>query len=99
MEKKIYFIHDEMKKAWDSDEIILQINDTMAVRAFTDMVRENTYINKHAEDFNLYYCGLINKNDGIIGCTPEKIATGKTTREIIEKMNDEKKAKGIIKQQ
>lgn len=95
MEKKIYAIHDEAKGEWDCDEIMLQINDRMAIRAFTGMIEEKdrtgkrTFIYEHADDFNLYCIGEFDKEEAIIAIEPEKIATAKSIREMIDKKEDE----------
>lgn len=53
----------------------------VAIRVFSDEVNRadgNNNLNKHPEDFDLYYLGSFDDNDGSFDlCKPQQIAIGK----------------------
>lgn len=96
MDKKFYAIHDELKEEWDSDEIMFQVNDTCARRAFVDMLKQKTYIADHAENYNLYRMGYIDKGKGIVGELPLRIGNGKELKEVIDAETAEKNGREAL---
>lgn len=97
MEKKIYVIHDELKGEWDSDEIMLQNNDTLALRAFGDIIEQKTYIWKHEKDYNLYRLGYMDAEIGLIAEEPKLVAKAEDIKKIIEMKEEKDNAEKALK--
>lgn len=78
MTNNIYAVKDKKAEAF-IPQLITHSHDAVAVRFFTDMLRDpQTALAKHPEDYDLYRLGQVDLDQGNINSEPQFIVAATT---------------------